>query len=96
MTSLNGLEVLIDRPLPAPFTRTTICIPIGHRYPYDENQWHNALVLIRQGTIRIETKTATVYCFPAGDVVYFTGLDIQHLVSVGCDDAVLTAIRRRP
>ena len=62
--------------------------------PYDEAEWHDALVLVKQGEIVREMTGGRTCFFQRGDTLWLTGLPLASLHNRGEEPAVLMAAAR--
>lgn len=91
-----------DRPLlltgrlwPTFAARTVVLIP-GSALPYAEADWRDALIVIDSGELEVETGTGLRRRFAAGEMLWFTDLNLRTLRTYGTDPVVLKAVSRRP
>jgi hypothetical protein len=64
--------------------------------PFDESVWHDALVIVEQGAVDLETTSGLRRSFGVGDVLWLTGLNLRALHNPGPEDTVLAAVSRPP
>ena len=85
----------LDRPLPAAFVLLVVTVAAGGEMLYEEADWRDALVVVENGRIELETLTGRRRGFAAGDVLCFLGLSVRALHNRGPEPAVLVAVSRR-
>jgi hypothetical protein len=84
-----------DRPVPGAFARREVVLAPGDRRPYDESEWHDALVIVKRGELDIECRAGGRMRFVPGDMLWLTGLPLRALANAGAEPAVLVAVSRR-
>lgn len=92
--SRNRLAFLERRPDPA-FEKRVIVVAPGDTRTYDEAEWRDALVVVEQGEIDLETTAGGGRRFGSGDVLCLTGLPLRALHNRGKKNVVLIAVSRR-
>lgn len=85
----------LDRPLAAAFVLQVITVAAGVEMIYQEADWRDALVVVENGRIELETLTGSRRGFAAGDVLCLIGLSVRALHNGGPEHAVLVAVSRR-
>lgn len=79
------------------FARRTVVLQAGTSRPYDDAEWHDAIVMIERGTVDLECTAGGRRRFTAGAVLWLTGISLRALHNAGVDPVVLVAVtRRRP
>jgi hypothetical protein len=73
--------------------RVVAVAPGGDR-PYDEDEWRDALVLVRSGEIELRGVSGASRCFGRGDLIWLEGVPLRLLHNPGSEPAVLVAISR--
>ena len=68
----------------------------GTAHDYEPGEWRDALVLVKTGSIELETRSGVGRTFVAGDVLWLAGLPLRLLRNPGTYPAVLEASRRDP
>jgi hypothetical protein len=67
--------------------------PGGDR-PYDEAEWHDALVLVQAGRIELRGVSGATRAFGRGDLLYLQGVPLRALHNPGEERTVLVAVSR--
>jgi hypothetical protein len=75
--------------------RTITLAPGGER-PFDEAEWHDALVLVEQGAVELASATGASWRFATGDMLWLDGLWLRALNNPGAEPARLVAISPTP
>ena len=75
-------------------TVRVVAVAPGDDRPYDEDEWRDALVVVRSGAIELLGVSGTVCAFGAGDVLYLEGVPLRALRNPGAEPAVLVAVSR--
>src|SRR3954452_7399953 len=78
------------------FERRQVAVPPGGERPYDSSEWDDALVIVTAGVIELEGLSGRRWRFPCGAMLWLTDLPVRALHNPGEEDAVLTAVSRRP
>jgi hypothetical protein len=78
------------------FHRREIPLPAGSERMYDASEWNDALVVVTIGVIELEGLSGRRWRFPRGAMLWLTDLPVRALHNPGDEDAVLTAVSRRP
>ena len=73
--------------------RMVAVAPGGDR-PYDEDEWRDALVLVRSGEIELRGVSGARSSFGRGDLLYLQGVPLRALHNPGSEPAVLVAVSR--
>ena len=76
------------------FVRRTVVLEPGESWQSDGTEWHDALVLLVQGTVDLECAAGGRRRFPAGAALWLAGIDLRAVHNAGVDVAVLLAISR--
>lgn len=78
------------------FLTSEVVLHPGIAHAYEPDQWRGALVLVKTGSIELETRSGVRRTFVAGDVVWLAGLPLRFLRNLGPSPAILAARRREP
>jgi hypothetical protein len=62
--------------------------------PYDEEDWRDALVLVRQGEVVLDTRCGRSFFFERGTVLWLAELPLASLRNRGREPAVLVSAAR--
>ena len=89
------LPTFLGRPVPAAFDVRTVSIPAGASRAYDEDEWHDALVVLERGELEVECTRGGRRRFERGAVICLVGLALRTLHSLGPESVVLVAVSRR-
>ncbi|MFL6140498.1 MAG: hypothetical protein ACJ72N_01340 [Labedaea sp.] len=89
----RGPPLRLDR-IPASFRVRETIIEAGADHPYQPADWHDALVVVRCGTLEVEFRGGGRRRFDTGDVLWLAGLPVFTLHNPGQDAAVLIAVSR--
>jgi hypothetical protein len=73
--------------------RVVAVAPGGDR-PYDEDEWRDALVLVRSGEIELRGVSGASRSFGRGDLIWLEGVPLRVLHNPGSEPAVLVAVSR--
>ena len=68
----------------------------GEPLPFGPQRWHDSLVLVQSGVVRMTCLAGAEAVFEAGSVLYFRGLPLASISADGEQDAVLLVISRSP
>ena len=66
----------------------------GEVVPYEEDDWRDAVVLVRQGEIVLDTRCGRSLFFETGTVLWLAELPLAGLRNRGHETAVLIAAAR--
>ena len=77
------------------FARRQVVLNPGDRRPYDQDEWDDALVIVKRGEVDLECRSGGRMRFIAGDMLWLTGLPLRALRNPGPEPVVLVAISRR-
>lgn len=91
---MDDAPLSFAEPLPAAFRRTVTVLAPGGTRPYDDEEWRDALVVVRRGEIELECLAGGRRAFREGDVLFLAGLSLQALHNPGGEPAVLVAVAR--
>jgi quercetin dioxygenase-like cupin family protein len=83
------------RALSASFRARTIRLAAGHEHRYDSSDWNDALVIVRQGSLELETSRGLRHTYLAGSVLCLANLPLRLLKNPGTLQMVLLVISRR-
>jgi hypothetical protein len=78
------------------FQTNEVVLAPGASRECESEVWRDALVLVKSGSIVLETRSGVRRTFTAGDVLWFTGIPLRLLMNAGPKPAVLEASRRVP
>ncbi len=78
------------------FLTSEVVLPPGTAHAYEADEWRDALVLVKTGSIELETQSGVRRTFVAGDVLWLAGLHLLLVRNPGSNPAVLEASRRDP
>ena len=84
----------LEGPLPPAFRRRVTVLAPGETRPYDEEDWRDALVVVRRGEVELECLAGGRRAFRAGDVLFLVGLSLRALHNRGAEPVVLVAVSR--
>ena len=76
------------------FARRQVVIDPGDRRPYTQEEWDDALVIVKRGEVDLECRSGSRMRFIAGDILWLTGLPLRALRNAGDEPVVLVAISR--
>ena len=71
-----------------------VAVAPGDERPYDEDEWRDALVLVRSGEFELRGVSGATQAFGTGDVLYLEGVPLRALHNPGSEPAVLVAVSR--
>ncbi len=71
-----------------------VSVDPGADRAYDEDEWRDALVLVRSGSIELCGVSGARLAFGVGDVFYLEGVPLRRLHNPGAEPAVLVAVSR--
>jgi hypothetical protein len=91
----RGRLSFLGRRLPSPFELWTVTLGPGHALPYDEADWHDAVVVVEAGEVDLECVGGGRQRFVRGDVLRLSGLPLRTLRNPWPEPAVLVAVARR-
>jgi hypothetical protein len=77
------------------FGRRRIEIGPGESRPHVESEWLGVLVIVESGEIELWCRHGGNRRFTAGNVLWFTGLDLRTVHNPGALPAVILAVSRR-
>lgn len=81
--------------LPGWFTRRVVTLAPGERHPYVAADWADALVVVEDGAVELESVAGERRRLARGAVLWLVGLPLQAVHNVGRHPAVLVAVSRR-
>ncbi len=97
-THVNGDLVLarlaVCPALPATFVRRVTELPPGATVAFDPVDWRGAVVVVRDGIVRLTLRSGVEQEFVARDVLWLAGLDVLHLHNPGREPTALVSVRR--
>ena len=91
----GGRLSFLGSPPPPQFALWTVTLEPGHALPYDEADWHDAVVVVVAGEIDLECVGGGRQRFVPGDVLRLSGLPLRTLRNPWPEPAVLVAVARR-
>ena len=71
-----------------------VAVAPGDERPYVEDEWRDALVLVRAGEIELRGVSGARSSFGRGDLLYLQGVPLRALHNPGSEPAVLVAVSR--
>jgi hypothetical protein len=80
--------------LPPLFVRRVTELPPGGTVPYDPVDWRGAIVVVRDGVVRLRLRSGVQREVVARDVLWLAGLDLLDLHNPGLAPATLVSVRR--
>lgn len=90
----RGRVSLLERPPPPPFRLRIVTVPPFTELAYDAGEWRDALVVVEQGELELETVHGVTCRFGVGDVLWLAGLSLRALRNCGTETVVLAAVSR--
>lgn len=75
-------------------TIRVVAVAPGVDRPYDEDEWRDALVLVRSGEIELRGVSGASRSFGRGDLIWLEGVPLRVLHNPGSEPAVLVAVSR--
>jgi len=88
-------DLSFAEPLPPAFRRKVTVLQPASSRPFDEEEWRDALVVVRKGEIELECLAGGRRAFREGDVLFLSGLSLRAMHNRGAEPAVLVAVSRR-
>ena len=86
---------LFPWPEPGPaFVRHSVAIPPGQSLVHHDREWRDALVMLQEGVIDLESVRGSCCRLPPGAIFWPTGLQLRSVHNTGRTPAVLVAVRR--
>lgn len=90
------LERLAAAPeLPSAFVRRVTELAPGGTVAFVPLDWRGAVVVVREGVVRVRLRSGVQRRFGAHEVLWLAGLDVLDLHNPGHGIAALVAVRRR-
>jgi quercetin dioxygenase-like cupin family protein len=89
----RGPPLRLDR-LPPSFLVREVVIGAGADLAYRPADWHDALVVVRSGTVEVEFLAGSLRRFDRGDILWLDGLPVRSLRNRGSSSCVLVAVSR--
>jgi hypothetical protein len=77
------------------FRRRAVTIPGQGTLPFVAEEWHDALVLVKGGSVDLCCDRGGRRRFTEGAILFFDGLGLVALHNPGVDDVELVALSRR-
>ena len=87
-------ELSFAEPPPPAFRRTVTVLQPATSRPFHEEEWRDALVVVRRGEIELECLAGGRRAFREGDVLFLSGLSLRAMHNRGAEPAVLVAVSR--
>jgi quercetin dioxygenase-like cupin family protein len=84
----------LGRRLRAPFELRVLTLQPGAEQAYDEEDWRDALVVVEQGEVELESTDGERRVFKRGDLLTLARLPLRALRNRGSEPAVLVAVTR--
>lgn len=78
-----------------PFRLRVVTVPPGRERAYDEEEWRDALVVLRHGAIELVGLCGARRALPCGAVLWLQDLPLRCLRNSGTEPATLLAVARR-
>ena len=78
------------------FLKRDVIVEPGATHTFESHEWRDALVLVKRGSIELETRSGARRTFVAGHVLWLERLPLRLLRNPGRTLAVLEASRRAP
>ena len=72
-----------------------VTVPPGSCRPYREDDWRDALVVVKRGEIELESMSGVSHRFTCGDLLWLTGLPLRALHNRGSEPTLLVVVSRR-
>jgi hypothetical protein len=86
---------LFPWPEPGPaFVRHSVAIPPGQSLVHHDGEWRDALVMLQEGVIDLESVRGSCCRLRPGAIFWLTGLQLRSVHNTGRTPAVLIAVRR--
>lgn len=96
MTGDHLLTRLAAAPeLPLAFVRRVTELSPGSTVAFDPVDWRGAVVVVREGVVRLRLRSGVEQEFTARDVLWLAGLDVLDLHNPGNALGALVSVRRR-
>jgi hypothetical protein len=81
--------------LPSAFVRRVTELAPGSTLGVDPVDWRGAVVVVREGVVRLRLRSGVRCDVAARDVLWLAGLDVLDLHNPGPGPAALVSVRRR-
>jgi hypothetical protein len=81
-----------------PSSRTNrghVSFPAGAPVGYDADAWDQTLVMVQQGVLRLTCRSGREVDFPAGSILYLSGLPLAGIGAAGHDPVILLLLSPR-
>ena len=85
----------LGRRLPRAFELRVVSVEPGCEHLYVEDEWRDAIVVVEEGSIDLETTRGACRSFDRGAILWLTGLGLRALLNRGSEPALLSAVTRR-
>jgi hypothetical protein len=72
-----------------------IMLAPGSTRAYDDDEWRDAIVVVRRGELELESVSGLTRRFKCGDLLWLAGLSLRALRNPGREPALLVAVSRR-
>jgi len=77
------------------FVVRAVAVAPGCERAYVEEEWRDAIVVVKRGEIELEWLDGTCHRFGRGDLLWLTGLPVRALHNRGSRPALLVGVSRR-
>jgi quercetin dioxygenase-like cupin family protein len=77
------------------FVLRAVAVAPGAQRAYREDEWRDALVIVKRGEIELELVSGISHRFTRGDLLCLTGLPLRALHNPGSEPTLLVAVSRR-
>jgi hypothetical protein len=77
------------------FVLRAVAVAPGSERAYREDEWRDALVVVKRGEIELESVSGATHRFTRGDLLWLTGLPLRALHNRGSEPTLLVAVSRR-
>jgi hypothetical protein len=77
------------------FVLRAVAVGPGCEHAYDENEWRDAIVVVKRGEIELEWLDGTSARFGRGDLLWLTGLPVRALRNRAARPALLVGVSRQ-
>jgi hypothetical protein len=85
----------LGRRLPPEWELRVLALAPGEQRPYDEDEWRDALVVVESGQLELECSAGGRRRFPAGSILWMSGLPLRALHNDGAEPTLVAAVSRR-
>jgi quercetin dioxygenase-like cupin family protein len=88
------LRQMVAGPLTPGFERREVQLLPGESLGYVDADWHDALIVVREGRVEVTCRAGGHRSFDTGDTIWFDGLEVAAFANDGSVALILVAIRR--